>query len=63
VCKYIIDHITSVSIEEREIFIQKYKPKLFIEIHGVDVQRKIENVQRVVEFLIAREYSIYHVES
>jgi FkbM family methyltransferase len=46
----------------REI-IKNYKPKLFIEIHGVDVQRKIENVQRVVDFLIAREYSIYHIES
>lgn len=43
--------------------IKDYKPKLFIEIHGVDMQRKIENVQRVVNFLIAREYSIYHVES
>lgn len=43
--------------------IKDYKPKLFIEIHGVDVQRKIENVQTVVDFLIAREYSIYHIES
>ena len=43
--------------------IKNCKPKLFIEIHGVDVQRKIENVQRVVDFLIAREYSIYHIES
>ena len=43
--------------------IKNYKPKLFIEIHGVDMQRKTENVQRVVDFLIAREYSIYHVES
>lgn len=43
--------------------IEAHKPKLFIEVHGVDMQRKIENVQRVVEFLIAREYSIYHIES
>ena len=43
--------------------IEDYKPKLFIEIHGVDMQRKIENVQRVVDFLITRGYSIYHVES
>jgi hypothetical protein len=43
--------------------IKDYKPKLFIEIHGVDMQRKIENVQRVVDFLIAWEYSIYHIES
>ena len=43
--------------------IKAYKPKLFIEIHGVDIRRKIENVKRVLEFLIARGYSIYHVES
>lgn len=43
--------------------IKKYKPKLFIEIHGIDIQGKIENVQRVVEFLVANTYSIYHVES
>ena len=43
--------------------IKDYKPRLFIEIHGVDMQRKIENVQRVVDFLIAHEYFIYHVES
>jgi FkbM family methyltransferase len=43
--------------------IKNCKPTLFIEIHGVDMQRKIENVQRVVEFLVAHEYSIYHVES
>jgi FkbM family methyltransferase len=43
--------------------IKNCKPMLFIEIHGVDVQRKIENVQRVVKFLIGCEYSIYHVES
>jgi FkbM family methyltransferase len=43
--------------------IKSYKPKLFIEIHGVNLQSKIENVQKIVEFLIAHEYSIYHVES
>ncbi len=43
--------------------IKKYNPKLYIEIHGVDMQKKIENVQKVVEFLITRGYSIYHVES
>lgn len=39
------------------------KPKLFIEIHGIGVQRKIENAQRVVGFLVAHEYSIIHIES
>ncbi|TRZ51193.1 MAG: FkbM family methyltransferase [Dehalococcoidia bacterium] len=39
------------------------KPRLFIEIHGVDLKRKTENVQRVAGFLMASGYSIYHVES
>lgn len=43
--------------------IKNHNPKLFIEIHGIDIQRKIENVQRVVEFLAANAYSIRHVES
>lgn len=41
----------------------KYKPKFFIEIHGIGEQRKIENAKRVIEFLIANSYSIYHIES
>lgn len=43
--------------------IKGYKPKLLIEIHGVDIERKTENVQRVAGFLMASGYSIYHVES
>ena len=43
--------------------IEGCKPNLFVEIHGVDVQRKIQNVQRVVDILIAGGYSIYSVES
>lgn len=43
--------------------LEGYKPKLFIEVHGVGIQRKIENVQRVVKSLITKGYSIYHVES
>ena len=43
--------------------ISKYNPSLFIEIHGVDVKSKIENVQKIVEFLDLYGYSIYHVES
>jgi FkbM family methyltransferase len=43
--------------------IRDYKPKLFLEIHGISIQSKIENALRVVKFLIANEYSIYHIES
>lgn len=41
----------------------RFKPKLFIEIHGVDILRKIDNVNTVVKFLLDRSYSILHVES
>ena len=39
------------------------KPVLLLEIHGADVQRKTENVQRVVELLSTSGYAIRHVES
>jgi len=42
--------------------IQQYRPKLFVEIHGWG-DWEIENLQRVVKFLISNGYSIYHVES
>ena len=42
--------------------IQEYKPKLFVEIHGWG-DWEIQNLQRVVKFLIANGYSVYHVES
>jgi FkbM family methyltransferase len=45
--------------------IRKYKPRLFVEIHGTGkgIQSKIENAQRVIDFLIQKGYSIYHVET
>ena len=39
------------------------RPRLYIEIHGADVQRKLENVTSVVEFLWKAGYSVQHVES
>lgn len=39
------------------------KPKLFIEIHGADIQKKIENVQKVADFLLSHKYCVFHVES
>jgi FkbM family methyltransferase len=43
--------------------IHNYAPDLFIEIHGVTEAVKLENVQRVVEFLDSCTYTIDHVES
>jgi FkbM family methyltransferase len=45
--------------------IRKYKPRLLIEVHGTGKgkQSRIENAQRVMDFLIQRAYSIYHIEA
>lgn len=43
--------------------ISKYKPSLYIEIHVIDKERKIENIQRIIKFLDLYRYSIYHIES
>lgn len=39
------------------------RPDIFIELHGIGLQQKRENVGRVVRFLSAAGYAIYHVES
>jgi hypothetical protein len=39
------------------------KPRLFIEIHGADVPKKIENARNVVNYLSQYGYSISHLES
>ena len=43
--------------------IARYNPQLIIEIHGHDVQGKIDNIKKVVRVLIDFGYSIYHIES
>lgn len=43
--------------------ISKCKPHMYIEIHGANEVSKIENIQKIVKFLILHGYSIYHVES
>ena len=43
--------------------LSKYKPLLYIEIHGSNERNKIENIQKIVKFIESHDYSIYHVES
>ena len=43
--------------------ITKYKPSFHIEIHGVDKESKIKNIQRIVKYFDSHGYSISHVES
>ena len=43
--------------------IEKCKPKLFIEIHGVTQEAKYENIKNIQIFLSSKGYHILHVES
>ena len=40
-----------------------FKPNLFIEIHGADVNDKIKNANEIFQFLTKYNYSFYHVET
>lgn len=42
--------------------VRNNKPKLFIEIHGADLEQKISNAKNIINYLIQNKYSIYHVE-
>lgn len=41
----------------------EHKPALYIEIHGSDLQGKTRNIREVTDYVLARGYSIRHVES
>ncbi len=43
--------------------LERRHPRLYIEIHGADVQQKLENVTAVVELLWAARYEVLHVET
>ena len=43
--------------------VERHKPKIFVELHGVNKQKKSENTARVTKYLIEKGYTIYHVES
>jgi FkbM family methyltransferase len=43
--------------------IHDYKPKLHIEIHGIDRRASVENAQKIMRFLKVHKYTVYHVES
>ena len=42
--------------------IEKSKPKLLVEMHGADEEKKIKNIKNVMDLLISHQYSIWHVE-
>jgi len=43
--------------------IARCKPALYIEVHGADMEKKLENVTALAEFLWRAGYAIHHVES
>jgi FkbM family methyltransferase len=43
--------------------VEHHKPKLFVEIHGADLEAKRDNARRVVQLLSDYGYSMLHVES
>lgn len=43
--------------------LEQYRPRLFIEMHGSDLEDKTANVQRVVALLEEMGYAVQHVES
>ncbi|HEY6895043.1 MAG TPA: FkbM family methyltransferase, partial [Rhodanobacteraceae bacterium] len=43
--------------------IARRRPALYIEIHGADMEKKLENVTAVAEFLWNAGYTLHHVES
>ncbi|MGE0451818.1 MAG: FkbM family methyltransferase [Vicinamibacterales bacterium] len=43
--------------------IARRRPQLYIELHGADAARKLENVTAVAELLWDRGYRLHHVES
>jgi len=43
--------------------IEKVKPELFLEVHGMTYETKEKNVKEIVQFLLENKYSVYHVES
>ena len=43
--------------------LQRFKPALYIEVHGVNFENKTKNIEKIVKFLDMKEYTIFHVES
>lgn len=44
--------------------IKRCRPKLLIEVHSIPyINWKIKNLQRIVDFLTEKGYSLYHIES
>ena len=43
--------------------IARRRPSLYIEVHGANVARKLENATSLMDFLRDWKYEVYHVES
>lgn len=43
--------------------ITKYRPTLFVELHGLGPQMKMQNAERIIQFLTTFGYKLFHVET
>jgi FkbM family methyltransferase len=43
--------------------ITKYRPAFFVELHGVGPQMKMQNAERIIQFLTTFRYKVFHVET
>jgi FkbM family methyltransferase len=50
-------------LEGMRTVIAAHRPRLYIEIHGADPARKLDNVTSVAQFLWSCGYNVHHVES
>ena len=44
-------------------YLKKYKPKLFIELHGLNMDDKLKNIKKISELLYKHNYLAYHIET
>jgi FkbM family methyltransferase len=58
-----IEGLEADVLQGMSITMEKYKPKLLIEIHGVNQSAKNENIKNIRNILSSHGYNILHVET
>ncbi|WP_321507960.1 FkbM family methyltransferase [uncultured Methanoregula sp.] len=50
-------------LQGMQMTLKEYKPNLFIEIHGANINDKMKNANEIISFLTGFNYSFYHIET
>jgi FkbM family methyltransferase len=58
-----IEGMEYVALEGMQETLRNYRPRLSIEIHGIGMEEKISNAQRVVGLMERLSYEMWHIES